>query len=63
MHKKTPSSQLSALSNNDAVVICHNTDVSIGNFQTYENSKVGIQMQYPTQWKLSEKEHYADHPD
>ena len=20
-------------------------------------------MQYPTQWKLSEKEHYADHPD
>ena len=63
MHKKTPSSQLPTLSSKDAVVASSNTDVSIGSFQTYENYKVGIKMQYPTQWKLSEKEHYADHPD
>jgi PsbP-like protein len=30
---------------------------------TYENSRIGIKIQYPVDWKLYEKEYYPDHPD
>jgi YVTN family beta-propeller protein len=30
--------------------------------KTYENSQLGIKMQYPAKWKLHQKEHYPDHP-
>jgi hypothetical protein len=52
-----------SISNNPVEQSTSHDSADIGNFSTYENSRLGIKMQYPTDWKLYEKEYHPDHPD
>jgi YVTN family beta-propeller protein len=38
------------------------TDSNVDNLLYYENSQLGIKIQYPSEWNLHQKEHYPDHP-
>jgi YVTN family beta-propeller protein len=38
------------------------TDSNVGNLLYYENSQLGIKIQYPAGWILHQKEYYPDHP-
>lgn len=37
-------------------------EYNAGNLVYYENSHIGIKIQYPSKWNLQQKEHYPDHP-